>query len=168
MGGCCCCCAHNHTEINRSAPFLQVQRPVSDEREPFSSHHGLLVDTYLDTSFLDTYQPPPAPIPYETYVDPNTSSTIETKVKNIESDEHEEIEASNESEDERSKKSSKPVNSSPEDEDDFCPICLEEYDAENPKIITKCYHHFHLACILEWMERSNTCAEMFISPDEGG
>ncbi|KAK8476455.1 hypothetical protein V6N11_001687, partial [Hibiscus sabdariffa] len=43
------------------------------------------------------------------------------------------------------------------EEEDVCPTCLEEYDAENPKIITKCEHHFHLACILEWMERSDTC-----------
>lgn len=32
-----------------------------------------------------------------------------------------------------------------------------EYDTENPKMTTKCDHHFHLACILEWMERSDTC-----------
>ncbi|KAF7113112.1 hypothetical protein RHSIM_RhsimUnG0160300 [Rhododendron simsii] len=38
-----------------------------------------------------------------------------------------------------------------------CPTCLEEYDDDDPKIITKCEHHFHLACILEWMERSDTC-----------
>ncbi|GAV76101.1 zf-RING_2 domain-containing protein [Cephalotus follicularis] len=43
------------------------------------------------------------------------------------------------------------------EEEDVCPTCLEEYDAENPKITTKCEHHFHLACILEWMERSDTC-----------
>ncbi|PIA49278.1 hypothetical protein AQUCO_01300259v1 [Aquilegia coerulea] len=42
-------------------------------------------------------------------------------------------------------------------EEEDCPICLEEYDAENPRIITKCDHHFHLSCILEWMERSDTC-----------
>ncbi|XP_031259486.1 probable E3 ubiquitin-protein ligase RHB1A [Pistacia vera] len=42
-------------------------------------------------------------------------------------------------------------------EEDVCPTCLEEYDTENPRIITKCEHHFHLACILEWMERSDTC-----------
>ncbi|XVF51456.1 hypothetical protein PTKIN_Ptkin04bG0186800 [Pterospermum kingtungense] len=55
---------------------------------------------------------------------------------------------------------SKPVEavvSKKEEEEDVCPTCLEEYDAENPKIITKCEHHFHLACILEWMERSDTC-----------
>ncbi|KAH0455992.1 hypothetical protein IEQ34_013899 [Dendrobium chrysotoxum] len=43
-------------------------------------------------------------------------------------------------------------------EDDVCPTCLEDYDAENPRIITKCKHHFHLSCILEWFERSNNCA----------
>ncbi|KAJ3678223.1 hypothetical protein LUZ60_002026 [Juncus effusus] len=44
-----------------------------------------------------------------------------------------------------------------EDEEDVCPTCLEEYTAENPKIITKCSHHFHLGCIYEWMERSDNC-----------
>uniref|UniRef100_A0A7N2LFS6 RING-type E3 ubiquitin transferase n=1 Tax=Quercus lobata TaxID=97700 RepID=A0A7N2LFS6_QUELO len=43
------------------------------------------------------------------------------------------------------------------EEEDVCPICLEEYDAENPNIITRCEHHFHLSCILEWMERSDAC-----------
>lgn len=31
------------------------------------------------------------------------------------------------------------------------------YDEENPKILTKCDHHFHLSCMLEWMERSDIC-----------
>ncbi|GAB2288967.1 hypothetical protein Dimus_023272 [Dionaea muscipula] len=48
------------------------------------------------------------------------------------------------------------VSSSSEDED-VCPTCLEEYTAENPKIVTKCSHHFHLGCIYEWMERSENC-----------
>jgi len=38
-----------------------------------------------------------------------------------------------------------------------CPTCLELYTPENPKITTKCGHHFHLACIYEWLERSQTC-----------
>ena len=37
------------------------------------------------------------------------------------------------------------------------PFSFAEYDAENPRILTKCEHHFHLSCILEWMERSDTC-----------
>ncbi|KAK1297249.1 E3 ubiquitin-protein ligase [Acorus calamus] len=46
--------------------------------------------------------------------------------------------------------------SSSEDED-VCPTCLEEYTLENPRIVTQCAHHFHLGCIYEWMERSETC-----------
>ncbi|CAA2987309.1 E3 ubiquitin- ligase At3g02290-like [Olea europaea subsp. europaea] len=48
------------------------------------------------------------------------------------------------------------VYTSSEDED-VCPTCLEEYTTENPKIMTKCSHHFHLGCIYEWMERSDNC-----------
>ncbi|KAL5582077.1 hypothetical protein UlMin_014519 [Ulmus minor] len=43
------------------------------------------------------------------------------------------------------------------EEEDVCPTCLEEYTPENPKIMTKCSHHFHLGCIYEWMERSESC-----------
>lgn len=43
------------------------------------------------------------------------------------------------------------------EEEDVCPICLEEYDAENPKKVTNCEHDFHLSCLLEWMERSDSC-----------
>ncbi|KAG8382207.1 hypothetical protein BUALT_Bualt05G0052700 [Buddleja alternifolia] len=215
MGGCCCCCASKSTELNRSPPFFHY--PVLEEREPLSPHNatvtalstGLLVDTNLDTSVPDTYRPPPAPIPYETYIErrptpspkgegsehksevtsqtPNTesveetnaSTTLETKVKSLESDEKAkiniELETSKEVEDEKSdelKKSKEPYVPPPQDEEDCCPICLEEYDEENPKIITKCDHHFHLACIFEWMERSDTCAvcdqEMVFSPTVGG
>ncbi|CAK7335575.1 unnamed protein product [Dovyalis caffra] len=52
-------------------------------------------------------------------------------------------------------KSLEPLVSATDEED--CPICLEEYDLENPKLTTKCEHHFHLSCILEWMERSESC-----------
>jgi len=43
------------------------------------------------------------------------------------------------------------------DEDDVCPTCLDVYDAENPRYMTSCGHHFHLQCVYEWMERSQTC-----------
>lgn len=32
-----------------------------------------------------------------------------------------------------------------------------EYTPENPKITTRCSHHFHLGCIYEWLERSESC-----------
>ncbi|KAL8171517.1 hypothetical protein V2J09_023321 [Rumex salicifolius] len=47
--------------------------------------------------------------------------------------------------------------SSSSEDEDVCPTCLEEYTTENPKIMTKCSHHFHLGCIYEWMERSENC-----------
>lgn len=47
------------------------------------------------------------------------------------------------------------------DDDEHCPTCLEAYTVENPKIMTKCQHHFHLACIYEWLERANTCPVCF-------
>jgi len=40
---------------------------------------------------------------------------------------------------------------------DVCPTCLEIYDCDNPMIMTQCKHHFHLACIYEWLERSQLC-----------
>ncbi|XP_021767112.1 probable E3 ubiquitin-protein ligase RHB1A [Chenopodium quinoa] len=43
------------------------------------------------------------------------------------------------------------------EEEDACPICLEEYDTDNPKLVTNCEHDFHLSCLLEWMERSDSC-----------
>ncbi|GAB4823104.1 hypothetical protein N2152v2_010150 [Parachlorella kessleri] len=43
------------------------------------------------------------------------------------------------------------------DDDDICPTCLEPYTEENPKVLTKCGHHYHLPCIYEWLERSETC-----------
>uniref|UniRef100_A0A5B7A9Y3 RING-type E3 ubiquitin transferase n=1 Tax=Davidia involucrata TaxID=16924 RepID=A0A5B7A9Y3_DAVIN len=96
----------------------------------------------------------------------NSGNTLETSTKDLkESDckvqtetelaSSKELEVEIEKSDEL-KKSSEPLVSALEEED-VCPTCLEEYDAENPKIITKCEHHFHLSCILEWMERSDTC-----------
>ncbi|GER33057.1 RING/U-box superfamily protein [Striga asiatica] len=124
MGG-CCCCASKGTEPNSSPTFFHSQYPASEEREPLSAHHalvstqptGLLVDTNLDTTVPDTYHPPPAPIPYESYAahpptstrnrestcnktdnvlpannteyvgDVNSGSNLEVKVKDIECDE---------------------------------------------------------------------------------
>lgn len=43
------------------------------------------------------------------------------------------------------------------EDEDVCPTCLDEYTPENPKIMTRCSHHFHLGCIYEWLERSESC-----------
>lgn len=39
----------------------------------------------------------------------------------------------------------------------FIFYCCAEYDKENPRYFTRCEHEFHLACLLDWMERSETC-----------
>lgn len=44
-----------------------------------------------------------------------------------------------------------------DENNDFCPTCLEVYTGDNPKIWTGCAHHFHLQCILEWQMRKDTC-----------
>ncbi|XP_057977551.1 probable E3 ubiquitin-protein ligase RHB1A [Malania oleifera] len=155
---------------------------------------GLLVDTNLDTSIPDTYRPPPVPMPYDAdlgrpQTPPETcGNKNNTTVQTTNSDLAEENAGGNTCEELSESdgkvqtnfeldtvkqpelelsKSTEPIVSSMEEED-VCPTCLEEYDAENPKIITKCEHHFHLACILEWMERSDTCPvcdkEMIFNP----
>ncbi|KAL1218497.1 E3 ubiquitin-protein ligase [Cardamine amara subsp. amara] len=47
--------------------------------------------------------------------------------------------------------------SSVADEEDVCPTCFYDYIEDNPKIVLQCGHSFHLACIYEWMERSEAC-----------
>lgn len=146
---------------------------------------GLLVDTNLDTSSPDTYRAPPVPLPYNSGLtgSQTTHGNIENcgnKTAHVQStdllssgeiaspgenlkgfdrkskgDYVHEFPRLEEDEDEISKL--KDAKSPVTEEEDVCPTCLEDYDLENPRIITKCEHHFHLACILEWMERSNTC-----------
>ncbi|CAO2819097.1 unnamed protein product [Amaranthus hypochondriacus] len=143
---------------------------------------GLLVDTNLDTSSPDTYTPPPAPTPYDVDLrrprtsDLTKSDTVveitntgfEEGLNNVDSQEscktdlikvdsktQSELELTPSENPEDDLKKLVESNFTIQEED--CPICLEEYTEENPKMLTKCEHHFHLCCILEWMERSETC-----------
>lgn len=147
---------------------------------------GLLVDTNLETSIPDTYRPPPAPIPYdvnvahplnnretcgikqETPVQSNNTDAVgeisignsgETVTKEAKDSDSTNIElvATKEVDAELEKSGELKKSNGPLLPPEECPTCLEEYDEDNPKIITKCEHHFHLSCILEWMERSDTC-----------
>ncbi|KAF8027633.1 hypothetical protein BT93_E0520 [Corymbia citriodora subsp. variegata] len=190
MGGCCCC------PRPEPPPFCHNSCPTASEQlVPLSSHHnsaptissGLVVDTNLETSSIDTYTPPPAPLPYDVALghpqtplrpQESTGRKTDASIETTDSAPAENVggnvldkptkcgdlklsdgkgqdyvlETENEPEIKLSE-SINPVNSSAEE----CPTCLEEYDANNPKIVTKCEHHFHLACILEWMERSDSC-----------
>ncbi|KAK6918349.1 Zinc finger, RING-type [Dillenia turbinata] len=147
---------------------------------------GLLVDLNLEMPMPDTYRPPPAPMPFDVVLGrPQTpahaevcvgskcdAGTVSESLKptinaggfdnSSKSKDNEKsnckaladflLDSPSNSEDELSKS-----NITAMDEEDVCPICLEEYDLENPEIVTKCEHHFHLSCILEWMERSGAC-----------
>lgn len=43
------------------------------------------------------------------------------------------------------------------EDEDICPTCLDPYTEDNPRVLTRCNHHFHLPCLYEWLERSETC-----------
>ncbi|KAJ0106617.1 hypothetical protein Patl1_17693 [Pistacia atlantica] len=148
---------------------------------------GLLVDTNLDTSVPNAYRPPPAPIPFDVSLGRSQTPPVTQEICSSKSDAPVQTDPVQETgggntqepvkcEDLKESESKTEANFEPESakelevelsksiepvvsviEEDVCPTCLEEYDTENPRIITKCEHHFHLACILEWMERSDTC-----------
>ncbi|CAA0820486.1 RING/U-box superfamily protein [Striga hermonthica] len=171
-----CCSVSKGTELNSSQTFHGENVPLSTHHEAVSAQPtGLLVDTNLNTTAPDRYHPPPANNT-QSVGDVNSGSNLETKVKDIECDEkgsaNIELGALEDEKSEDLKASIEPMVPPLQEEEDVCPTCLEEYDVENPKIITKCKHHFHLACILEWMERSDTCPvcdqEMIFSLAEGG
>ncbi|XP_020092911.1 probable E3 ubiquitin-protein ligase RHB1A isoform X3 [Ananas comosus] len=141
-----------------------------EEHDPLSSTHavpssvsaGFLVDTDRDSSTPDTYQAPPRPLPYNVDLSSQIAGNIQNDIRGdlekVDSKgKPDQDQESLQLEEDQSCDVKKPVDPANDDEEDVCPICLEEYDAENPRMLTKCEHHFHLCCILEWMERSDTC-----------
>ncbi|XP_024451514.2 probable E3 ubiquitin-protein ligase RHB1A isoform X2 [Populus trichocarpa] len=176
MGGCCCSSRKPHLN---GTPVYYYCPPALEEHVSLTSHNvaasaftaGLLVELNLNTSTPDTFRPPPVPLPYDVVLGCPQSPDSES-VREIISRSSFETLATCEDLEELDckthassflfsprksdvKKFHEPVASATEE--DACPICLEEYDLENPKHITKCEHHFHLSCILEWMERSDIC-----------
>ncbi|CAA0820760.1 RING-H2 finger B1A [Striga hermonthica] len=165
MGGCCC--------SSRRPPFhgtpVYYYFPPSEEQESLTSHDGvatvlssgLLIDLNLNMSIPDTYRSPPAPIPYDVVLG-QPQSTGSEPCGSFEkpnfvgpNDENHHLLSPRKIDIGLVKLNT--FNVAAENDEDCCPTCLEEYDAENPKIMTKCKHNFHLSCILEWMERSETC-----------
>ncbi|XP_042450109.1 probable E3 ubiquitin-protein ligase RHB1A [Zingiber officinale] len=184
MGGCCCCSSRG-VESGQPPAYYYCPRDLEEHEQLSSTNHdtlpatslGLLVDTNLDTSTPDTYQSPPAPLPYDTSLESQSTLPGDVEIGGNKTDQtpilnsrttgqnNDCFETSDCKKKTDSEKNSPKINedeiSKPatiSDEEDVCPICLEDYDAENPRISTKCEHHFHLSCILEWMERSDTCA----------
>ncbi|KAI4328816.1 hypothetical protein L6164_021142 [Bauhinia variegata] len=150
MGGCCCSARKPHLH---GTPVYYYCPPTLEERESLTSNNGtatsltsgLLVGLNLEASIPDTFQSPPTPLPYDVVLDLEESECKAQDNSSPVSPRNLELSKSNES------------HVLVTEEEDGCPICLEEYDAENPKTMTKCEHHFHLSCILEWMERSDSC-----------
>ncbi|KAJ1403520.1 Zinc finger, RING-type [Sesbania bispinosa] len=154
--------------------------PTLEERESLTSNDGavtsltagLLVGLNLEASTPDTYQPPPTPLPYDTVLGGPASTDSESGRETVSGSSFETLITCEDLEESDCKAQAKSAPISPRkeelsksneshasvtEEEDVCPICLEEYDVENPKTLTKCEHHFHLSCILEWMERSDSC-----------
>lgn len=161
--GTCCSSGRAHSE---GQPVYFYCPPVSEERQPLTFAHGtiaaisagVLVDTNLDTSSPDTYRAPPPPLPYDVLVETVHEDGLASSESQKESDGKGKLNSALDPSDvtDIDAKSGKSTCLTIEEED-TCPICLEEYDPENPRITTECEHHFHLSCILEWMERSDTC-----------
>ncbi|KAL8495190.1 hypothetical protein ACS0TY_019380 [Phlomoides rotata] len=180
MGGCCC---SSRKPQFHGTPVYYYYTPDSEEHESLTSHDGvatvlssgLLIDLNLNMSVPDTYHSPPTPIPYDVVLGRPQLTDVEfveaaTPGGSLEKPTCVNLRDGNSNcknqlgfgplsprKVEHELPKSNELSVYAEDEEDACPTCLEDYDAENPKIATKCNHHFHLSCILEWMERSNTC-----------
>ncbi|XP_061967046.1 probable E3 ubiquitin-protein ligase RHB1A [Populus nigra] len=183
MGGCCCSsrkphlngtpvyyygesCAFRNFWIGKGKAILE--NVLCDNGRILGSTLHIL---NLNTSTPDSFRPPPVPLPYDVVLGCPQSPDSESVREIISRSSFETLATCEDLEELDCKthassflfsprksdvtKFHEPVASATEE--DACPICLEEYDLENPKHITKCEHHFHLSCILEWMERSDIC-----------
>ncbi|XP_004229942.1 probable E3 ubiquitin-protein ligase RHB1A [Solanum lycopersicum] len=180
MGG-CCCSSRKPPQLHGTQVFYYFP-PASEEYESLTSDDSaaiaftseLLDDLNVDRSTPDTYRSPPAPIPFEVdlghpqsrggsqFID-ETLLQRSYEITNCKDIKFSDRKAETESLLASLKKAgidlvkSNPSIIKSAEEEDVCPTCLEEYDVDNPRIVSKCNHHFHLSCILEWMERSQTC-----------
>ncbi|XP_072976925.1 probable E3 ubiquitin-protein ligase RHB1A isoform X2 [Typha angustifolia] len=167
MGGCFCCSFRRRAVSNRSPTYIYCPQDLEEWEQLSSSQDAssrVSLDANLDTSIPDTYQAPPVPLPYD--VDSAHSQTIADSFGNSVFGTLRNMDCKSKAGQDQEYLTSagdefyevkRTAPSGPIDEEDVCPICLEEYVSDNPCIMTKCEHDFHLSCILEWMERSDTC-----------
>ncbi|KAL3622146.1 putative E3 ubiquitin-protein ligase rhb1a [Castilleja foliolosa] len=156
-----CCCSSRMRQFHGTPVYYCY--PHSEEHESLTSHDGvanvlssgILIDLNLNMSIPDTYRSPPAPIPYDMILGRPQSMDNDEKPNCMDLTDRNQLGCPRKVEIGPIKPS--PFTVSATNDEDACPTCLEEYEAENPKIMTKCNHHFHMSCILEWMERSDTC-----------
>ncbi|XP_051119584.1 E3 ubiquitin-protein ligase At3g02290-like isoform X1 [Andrographis paniculata] len=183
MGGRCCIQSKNR-EDNRAPAILDNPAPEEQMPPPDQATADPRVDNPLPPSYVSPPMPLPfdayevrraspsgnqagstALQPSSTQAaagDSNADRTLQARLKQpLESDEGGETNAAHEAsldvEDENRKSGESSTLPVFDDEEDVCPICLEEYDEQNPKNMTDCDHHYHLSCILQWKEKNNTC-----------
>ncbi|XP_010456296.1 PREDICTED: probable E3 ubiquitin-protein ligase RHB1A [Camelina sativa] len=178
MGGCCCSSRKSHlvgTPVYYYCPESFEEVGPSGTRAAVGSAltAGLLVDIGLETSIPDTFCAP-APLPYDLLLGKPQSTDSESSKGRISGSSFEtlatcedlggsdcktqdtsDIISPRKSDFSNQKGWKKLVDE--EEEDECCPICFEDYDGENPRLTTKCEHDFHLSCLLEWIERSDSC-----------
>ncbi|CAL5192702.1 unnamed protein product [Lathyrus oleraceus] len=178
MGGCCCSARKHHLQ---GTPVYYYCPPTFEERGSSTSNDGttaslsagFLVGLNFEAAIPDTFRSPPVPLPYDIVFGGSASTDSESGRETVSMSSFEtSIARDDDIEESDCKDQTKCTPLSPKkkelsksngtqvlatEEEDVCPICLEEYDDENPKNLTKCEHHFHLSCILEWMERSDSC-----------
>ncbi|KAK8588009.1 hypothetical protein V6N12_022469 [Hibiscus sabdariffa] len=161
---------HLQQEVGKCPPALEENESLTTHDGSASAMAAVLVNLNLEVP--DTFRPPPAPLPYDVVVVYPHSGDSESFKETVSGGSFETLPTCEDLEESHCRTHSSPLllsprkpevttlvesNKSAMEEEDTCPICLEEYDEENPKLVTKCEHHFHLSCILEWMERSDTC-----------
>lgn len=170
-----------YDEVNDQEAVIANQAAAGGGELVSSSNNN---NSNVDTSIPEVFRAPPAPLPYDS--DPRflRNAGLSRRDKSSGVSYHETLRHSSTDggggtalqrrnptgtgtgvEPEESLKPEKNAKAFPRidsvlsilDDDDVCPTCLDEYTIENPKITTECGHDFHLACIYEWMERSNRC-----------
>ncbi|ESQ37687.1 hypothetical protein EUTSA_v10028991mg [Eutrema salsugineum] len=176
MGGCCSSSRNSQlvgTPVYYYCPESFGELGPSGARAGVGSAFttGLLVDIGLETSIPDTFCAP-APLPYDLLLG-RPQCAVSEPIKGMTSDSSFETLATCEDLmglDCKTQPSSvilspsksvickqKGCNQLVDEEEDSCPICFEDYDVENPRLTTKCEHDFHLSCLLDWIERSDSC-----------
>ncbi|CAH2069122.1 unnamed protein product [Thlaspi arvense] len=177
MGGCCCSSRKSNVV---GTPVYYYCPESFEELRPSGAHAGvgsaftttgLLVDLGLETSIPDTFCAP-APLPYDLLLGRRHCADSESGKGRISESSFETLAACEDLAGLDCKTQPSSVVLSPrksdfsnqngwkqlvDEEEDSCPICFEDYDVENPKLTTKCDHDFHLSCLLEWIERSDSC-----------
>ncbi|AQK76296.1 putative RING zinc finger domain superfamily protein isoform X9 [Zea mays] len=125
MGGCCCCCCSARASDSDRAPHRQnpeEHAPLSSAFDgPSPTSAIVAVDTNLDTPSLDTYRAPPAPLPYDVCFTVSENPDVEKSGIKIKTDGQQSPKVDEFESCEKGAPEDKA-----DEEEDVCPICLED------------------------------------------